>query len=65
MVQDIQPYLLPSPSLIATNFFRDLGLMWGATSYTGGTALLGLLFGTDARHRSRPCWPSASSSLTI
>ena len=46
VVQDIQPYLLPSPSLIATNFFRDLGLMWGATSYTGGTALLGLLFGT-------------------
>jgi NitT/TauT family transport system permease protein len=46
VVQDIKPYLLPSPSLIATNFFKDLGLMWGATSYTGTTALLGIIFGT-------------------
>ncbi len=46
VVQDIKPYLLPAPSLIVTNFFKDLGLMWGATLYTGTTAFLGLLFGT-------------------
>jgi len=46
VVQDIKPYLLPAPSLIASNFFKDLNLMWGATLYTGTTALLGLLFGT-------------------
>jgi NitT/TauT family transport system permease protein len=46
VVQDIKPYLLPAPSLIAGNFFKDLGLMWGAAFYTGTTALLGLMFGT-------------------
>lgn len=46
VVQDIKPYLLPSPSLIASNFFADLSLMWGAGFYTGTTALLGLCFGT-------------------
>jgi NitT/TauT family transport system permease protein len=46
VVQDIKPYLLPAPSLIASNFFKDLGLMWGAAFYTGTTALLGLMFGT-------------------
>lgn len=46
VVRDIQPYLLPSPSLIASNFFKDVGLMWGAGFYTGTTALLGLMFGT-------------------
>jgi NitT/TauT family transport system permease protein len=46
VVQDIKPYLLPAPSLIASNFFSDLGLMWGAAFYTGTTALLGLMIGT-------------------
>ncbi|MDP1877754.1 MAG: ABC transporter permease [Actinomycetota bacterium] len=46
VVRDIQPYLLPSPSLIASNFFKDVSLMWGAGFYTGTTALLGLMFGT-------------------
>lgn len=46
VTRDIQPYLLPSPSLIASNFFKDLGLMWGAAFYTGTTALLGLTLGT-------------------
>lgn len=45
-VQDIKPYLLPAPSLIASNFFSDLNLMWGASLYTGTSAFLGLLFGT-------------------
>jgi NitT/TauT family transport system permease protein len=46
VVRDIQPYLLPAPSLILTNFTKDLGLMWGAASYTATTALLGLIIGT-------------------
>ncbi|MDO8307333.1 MAG: ABC transporter permease [Actinomycetota bacterium] len=46
VVREIQPYLLPSPSLIASNFFKDLSLMWGAGFYTGTTALLGLMLGT-------------------
>ena len=46
VVQDIKPYLLPSPSLIAGNFFSDLHLMWAAALYTGTTAILGLMFGT-------------------
>jgi NitT/TauT family transport system permease protein len=46
VVQDIKPYLLPAPSLIATNFFGDLDLMFGAALYTGTTAILGLMFGT-------------------
>lgn len=46
VVQDLKPYLLPAPSLIVTNFFKDVGLMWAATLYTGTTALLGLVFGT-------------------
>ncbi|MDI1289604.1 MAG: ABC transporter permease [bacterium] len=46
VVRDIPPYLLPSPSLIASNFFKDVSLMWGAAFYTGTTALLGLMFGT-------------------
>jgi NitT/TauT family transport system permease protein len=45
-VNDIQPFLLPAPSLIGANFFGDLELMWGATLYTGTTAILGLMFGT-------------------
>lgn len=46
VVQDIKPYLLPAPSLIATNFFGDLDLMFSAALYTGTTAILGLMFGT-------------------
>jgi NitT/TauT family transport system permease protein len=46
IVQDIKPYLLPAPSLIATNFFTGFDLMLGTAIYTGTTALLGLLFGT-------------------
>jgi NitT/TauT family transport system permease protein len=46
VIQDIKPYLLPAPSLIASNFFSDVGLMWAAALYTGTTALLGLMFGT-------------------
>ena len=46
VVRDLKPYLLPAPSLIASNFFSDIPLMWAATLYTGTTALLGLVFGT-------------------
>lgn len=46
VLRDIQPYLLPSPGLIASNFVKDVSLMWGAGFYTGTSALLGLLFGT-------------------
>lgn len=48
VVQDIKPYLLPAPSLIAENFFGDIDLMWAAALYTGTTAFLGLVFGTMA-----------------
>jgi NitT/TauT family transport system permease protein len=44
--RNIQPYLLPSPWLIGTNFFKDVGLMWSAALYTGTTALIGLIAGT-------------------
>lgn len=46
VVQDIKPYLLPAPSLIAQNFFTSLGLMFSTAVYTATTAALGLLFGT-------------------
>ena len=46
VVQNIQPYLLPAPSLIFTNFFNSLGMMWSAAYYTGTTAFLGLVLGT-------------------
>ena len=42
VVQDIKPYLLPAPSLIAENFFGDIGLMWAAALYTGTTGMRGL-----------------------
>ena len=48
VVQDIKPYLLPAPSLIAENFFGDIDLMWAAALYTGTTAFLGLVCGTIA-----------------
>ena len=46
IVQDIKPYLLPAPSLIASNFFGDLGLMSSTAFYTGTTAIMGLAIGT-------------------
>lgn len=46
VVQNIKPYLLPAPSLIAQNFFSSLNLMLGTAFYTATTAALGLLFGT-------------------
>jgi NitT/TauT family transport system permease protein len=46
VVNDIKPYLLPAPSLIFGNFFKDIGLMSGTAVYTATTALLGLFFGT-------------------
>ncbi len=58
VVQDIKPYLLPSPSLIAGNFFKDVSLMWGAALYTGTTALLGLVFGDHARNPGRAARPA-------
>ena len=46
VIQNIEPYLLPAPSLIAENFLGDIGLMWDTAFYTGLTAFLGLVFGT-------------------
>ncbi len=48
VVNNIQPFLLPAPSLIADNFFGDLSLMWNTASYTATTAFLGLVLGTIA-----------------
>lgn len=45
VIQDLKPYLLPAPTLIAENFFGDLPLMWGTAFYTGTTALFGLAIG--------------------
>jgi len=46
VLQDIKPYLLPAPSLIASNFLGDVDLMWSAAYYTATTAFLGLVLGT-------------------
>lgn len=46
VVNDIKPYLLPAPSLIFSNFFSNLGMMFSTAFYTGSTAFLGLVFGT-------------------
>jgi NitT/TauT family transport system permease protein len=46
VTQNIEPYLLPAPSLIGSNFFSDIDKMWETALYTGTTALLGLMFGT-------------------
>ena len=46
VVNDIKPYLLPAPSLILSNFFSNLAMMWSTSFYTATTAFLGLLFGT-------------------
>jgi len=48
VVREIEPFLLPAPSLIAENFFGDLVIMWQTAYYTGTTAFLGLVFGTIA-----------------
>ncbi len=48
VVREIEPFLLPAPSLIAENFFGDLAIMWQTAYYTGTTAFLGLVFGTIA-----------------
>lgn len=48
VTQDIKPFLLPAPSLIAQNFFGDIDLMWNTAFYTGTSALWGLVFGTIA-----------------
>jgi len=64
VVRDIQPYLLPAPSLIAENFFGDIALMRETALYTGTTAFLGLVFGQSSAWSWR-CSPSASSWLTI
>ena len=46
VIREIEPYLLPAPSLIFSNFFGNLDLMSSTAVYTATTALLGLLFGT-------------------
>lgn len=46
VLNNIQPYLLPAPSLIAENFFGDLALMWSTAFYTATTAFFGLVLGT-------------------
>ncbi|MDE1045939.1 MAG: ABC transporter permease subunit [Candidatus Nanopelagicales bacterium] len=46
VVQDLKPFLLPAPSLIASEFSSGATLMWGAAYYTATTAFLGLIFGT-------------------
>jgi len=48
VVQELKPFLLPAPSLIASEFTHGAALMWSAAVYTGTTAFLGLLFGTLA-----------------
>ena len=46
VVNDIKPFLLPAPSLILTNFFTNIGMMFSTGWYTATTAFLGLVFGT-------------------
>lgn len=46
VVNEIKPFLLPAPTLIAENFFGDLSLMWNTALYTGTTAFFGLILGT-------------------
>ena len=46
VVNDVEPYLLPAPSLIFSNFFNLIDLMVSSAVYTGSTALQGLIFGT-------------------
>lgn len=44
--RDIKPFLLPSPSFIASNIVSSWGSLWSAAMYTGLTALIGLVLGT-------------------
>lgn len=44
--RDIKPFLLPSPSFIASNIVSAGGILWSSALYTGTTALVGLLLGT-------------------
>ena len=46
VVQDLKPFLLPAPSLIASEFSSGATMMSGAAYYTATTAFLGLIFGT-------------------
>lgn len=46
VIQNLPPYLLPSPSLIFSTFASNISLMWAAGLYTGTTAFLGLVVGT-------------------
>lgn len=46
VANDIKPYLLPAPSLIFSNFFGSVDLMFSTAVYTATTALLGLAVGT-------------------
>ena len=44
-VFDIQPYLLPAPSSIATTLGDNWSKVWDAMAVTGANALVGLVFG--------------------
>ena len=46
--RDIQPYLLPAPSLIWSNVVEHTDIVVKSTIYTGTTALFGLAFGIAA-----------------
>jgi NitT/TauT family transport system permease protein len=43
---DFQPYFLPAPSSIWTEFRDNTALIWEAARVSGGNALIGLLVGT-------------------
>jgi len=45
VIYDIKPYLLPAPSLIATNVMENSSAIVQAGRYTATTALMGLAFG--------------------
>jgi NitT/TauT family transport system permease protein len=44
-VFDLKPYFLPPPSAIWRQFRENAGLIWDATSVSGGNALVGLVVG--------------------
>ena len=48
VVQNIQPYLLPAPSLIFSNILSSFDMLFAAAYYTGTTAFIGLVLGTIA-----------------
>jgi NitT/TauT family transport system permease protein len=45
-VRDIEPYLLPAPSLIWSEFSERVDDIWTTTRATGSNALVGLIVGT-------------------